>query len=586
MNLGKIQVYLCLPVLTLITALSVTAEAKKRNKWRAPAEVVRNIRLTTECEKSVVSMLGEDIRLSSVARDSGNAFPMDSVKHKLQILTGETAALKDGSKISERASSEGRKITRSLIFAFLKRLGLDPQIESFGDGANIYAEIQGSVYPDELLEIGAHFDSAGETVPGADDNGSGLALVLQLAEEFVKVNPKRTIRFVFYDLEEKGLLGSRAHARELKKDPRLFLGAIVVDMIGYLPKEAKNFLAVAEIGEEPTAGSNSSDARWRGSLHQLAQAMFFQYARYKDARRLQLSPERSTAKPGTGDHGSYWDAGLPAIFIAAPYEGDYVNPENHSKDDTIANMHWDYYTEVARFVVESAAWISGAQIGPEAADPALNKPNEEILLSAGAALIGPRVDREEELLVSTSSWGDWEPSSPDKKVFDEIEDLLEHFLSSQDEIQMRRLWDAKGEPSVMIANGNLRSAVVMMPGRITWTIRNPKLIEFVASELKINGGLFVDTGSMDPIYMGGSAKDEIRRLVNREYPMGARPGRAVKKSGYTLYTEVPDSILKPQSLTRVRETVQGKVESFKRKHEKAMSRPILDWEEMSWGSWD
>src|SRR5207253_28158 len=83
-------------------------------------------------------------------------------------------------------------------------------------GRNVGAVLPGSdpLLKDEWILLSAHFDhlgQAGETIyPGADDNASGVAMLLEVAEAFAlrKVRPKRTIVFVSFDLEEQGLQGS------------------------------------------------------------------------------------------------------------------------------------------------------------------------------------------------------------------------------------------------------------------------------------------------------------------------------------------------------------------------------------------
>lgn len=547
MKLQKLQ--LCFSALAIASVILTPSYsyAKKKKRNTPPAQIVREIKLTTDCERSVLSMLAPDIALSATARELGLKFPMGEVKKKLQYLSGELP-LAGNFKLEERASDEARAITRLLIQNYLKELGLEPEIEVFKDGANVFVEIEGSEFPDEVLEVGAHFDSAGLSVPGADDNGSGLSLTLQMVDYFLKAKPKRTLRFVFYDLEEVGAKGSAAHAKLLKNDPRLFLGAIVIDMIGYMPEEAKNFLAVAEIGEEPKEGDSSSSAKWRRSLHELAQAMYFQYGRYQGGRRLILSPERETAKPGTGDHGSYWDEKLPAIFIAAPYEGDYVNPENHGGNDTVENMHWDYFTEVSRFVVEAVAWISGATVGPLGFDPASDdKADPSVVIKSGADLIpGKPAEREPDLIKpsyssSSSSASSDEGPEYDEILFELIEDYLDKHIGGSEEQNLVKLWEDRGTP-VLVLNDRKDKGVLLFSNGGKWILRDTKWIKFILSELNDYHGVYATVGSIDPMYMGEQSRDDIRRAVKKNWPSGARLGGApVREDGFTLYPDIKKS---------------------------------------------
>lgn len=73
---------------------------------------------------------------------------------------------------------------------------------------NVYAEIRGTAYPEQTIVIGGHYDSV-LFAPGAYDNASGSAIVLELARHFAKNPPARTVRFCWFGAEEQGLLGSK-----------------------------------------------------------------------------------------------------------------------------------------------------------------------------------------------------------------------------------------------------------------------------------------------------------------------------------------------------------------------------------------
>ena len=86
---------------------------------------------------------------------------------------------------------------------------------------------------DKRIVVGAHYDALANT-PGADDNASGVAALIELAY-FLKKTPELNsdVELVFYDLEEDGLLGSWYHARKLKTQNVNVVCMICLDMIGY-----------------------------------------------------------------------------------------------------------------------------------------------------------------------------------------------------------------------------------------------------------------------------------------------------------------------------------------------------------------
>lgn len=85
-----------------------------------------------------------------------------------------------------------------------------------GTSRNIIAELKGSTHPEQIIVIGGHYDTV-PGVPGATDNASGVALVMELARLYAQRGSKRTLRFVAWGAEEGGLLGSSYYVKRLRK---------------------------------------------------------------------------------------------------------------------------------------------------------------------------------------------------------------------------------------------------------------------------------------------------------------------------------------------------------------------------------
>lgn len=101
---------------------------------------------------------------------------------------------------------------------------------------NLILDFPGSERPREMVIAGAHYDTTGKFKPGANDNGSGVAAILSMAKAFRegKIKCARTVRFILFDGEERGFIGSRGHfsklaEKEPDKVPILFIN---LDMIG------------------------------------------------------------------------------------------------------------------------------------------------------------------------------------------------------------------------------------------------------------------------------------------------------------------------------------------------------------------
>jgi Tol biopolymer transport system component len=122
------------------------------------------------------------------------------------------------------------------LTATYRSFGLEPERQEFtGRGvrtANVLATLRGTVSPDVVYVVGSHFDSV-EGGPGADDNASGTAMLLETARVLATRPLPATVIFVAFTGEEGGLLGSREFVRRLMADSVRLAGAMNNDMMGW-----------------------------------------------------------------------------------------------------------------------------------------------------------------------------------------------------------------------------------------------------------------------------------------------------------------------------------------------------------------
>ncbi len=102
---------------------------------------------------------------------------------------------------------------------------------------NLIAELTGAESPEDILVVGAHYDTV-STTPGADDNASGVAGMLELARTLAGSRPAKTVRFAAFALEEPPAyrtrnMGSYHYARTLRENKEQIAGMICLEMIGY-----------------------------------------------------------------------------------------------------------------------------------------------------------------------------------------------------------------------------------------------------------------------------------------------------------------------------------------------------------------
>jgi hypothetical protein len=134
---------------------------------------------------------------------------------------------------SNRQWGPNHDLARNNIFDTFESYGLNPVLEPFDYSGttyyNVVATKVGTTYPNDEYVIGAHFDSV--NCPGADDNASGVSLVLEAARILRQYDSAYTIRFIAFDREEQGLIGSDAYVAA--HPTASILGMISADMVSY-----------------------------------------------------------------------------------------------------------------------------------------------------------------------------------------------------------------------------------------------------------------------------------------------------------------------------------------------------------------
>jgi predicted outer membrane repeat protein len=124
-------------------------------------------------------------------------------------------------------------LARDNIVAVFESYGLDVQLHAFdwyGDTYyNVVATQLGTVYPDAQYIVGAHYDSVSN--PGADDNASGVTALLEVARILSVYETEYTVKYIAFDLEEEGLVGSEAYVDDHFADD--IRGMISADMVAH-----------------------------------------------------------------------------------------------------------------------------------------------------------------------------------------------------------------------------------------------------------------------------------------------------------------------------------------------------------------
>lgn len=216
---------------------------------------------------------------------------------------------------------------------------------------NVWAVLPGSdpVLKDEYVVIGSHLDHLGrrgETVyPGADDDGSGTTGVMAVAQMFAKNGnrPKRSVLFVCFSGEERGLVGSRYFADNCPIELSAIAAELQMDMIGRDEEEAMDGRRRVNVGE--TAEEN------RNSLHlvgteKLAPALHELCVARNEHAGFELEYDQESLF-GRSDHYNFAKHGVPIAFFFTGLHMDY-----HQPTDTPDKINYPKLLRVARYVYD------------------------------------------------------------------------------------------------------------------------------------------------------------------------------------------------------------------------------------------
>ena len=252
-------------------------------------------------------------------------FSLDRAMAHIRFLAG----LK-GRSAGTTGESEGFRYVENA----LRVIGLEVRMESFtffedADkivSANLVATARDGKRDREVI-LSAHVDSAG--TPGAQDNASGVAVLLELARTLPKLDLPFRLRFVFFGAEELGLLGSRAYVRQHREDLRNCLFMFNMDSIGGkeiwidMRDGVRNVSAPADgvraLSDAPDRLTRSADSRWTLSPK----------PPHNDASNVppwpataildsigELGYQINQGRDASSDHRTFTDAGIVATDIA------------------------------------------------------------------------------------------------------------------------------------------------------------------------------------------------------------------------------------------------------------------------------
>jgi len=273
------------------------------------------------------------------------------------------------------ADSAIKKATR-FAYDHFASLGLNTGFYTWGspDGKrNVIAEQPGQTQAGRIFLVTAHLDSIAlngdpyTNAPGADDNASGSAAVMQIADILSQYDFDCTLRYVLFTGEEQGLWGSWAYATYLNQIGENVEGVLNLDMLAYnTPNSAKTF-------ELHTRYANSSD---------LAIANLF--SGVNSAYNLGLTPLILQDGESFSDHYPFWQRGFPAILGIEDWS-DHT-PYYHTTNDQLESLDMNYYTRFTKAALGTFAHM-GCLLGAKLSGTVLESGTGQPIPGANVELL-------------------------------------------------------------------------------------------------------------------------------------------------------------------------------------------------------
>lgn len=249
------------------------------------------------------------------------------------------------------------------VFDRFSQLGLEVEYQDFMAGThesrNVVATQRGSLDSEVQFLVGAHYDSEnmmatslleGESLaaPGADDDASGVAAMIEIATVLSGLELNYSVKFVAFGAEEAGydqsggIKGSRHFVESEVSKEATYAGTAILDMIGYRGSAENHGILI--VNEHNSLASATLSA---ASLYDLNISL-----------SIMIDPSAAYS-----DHYSFWTAGYPSMLVSealsetgSPYE---FNPNYHTQDDTIDKLSAEQMTVISKALLGGVLTLNG-----------------------------------------------------------------------------------------------------------------------------------------------------------------------------------------------------------------------------------
>ncbi|HEY7318813.1 MAG TPA: M28 family peptidase [Candidatus Binatia bacterium] len=242
----------------------------------------------------------------------------------------------------------------SFVEKELRSYGLEVESDYFSYRGRTFRNLighQGDKQNGSLIVLGAHFDSVQGT-PGADDNASGVAVLLEAARLLARAQMRSRALFCAFNLEELNMVGSGYFAKKLKSAGTKVDAMVSLEMVGYADSRpgSQRYPLGLKFFYPDRGDFIGVIGNWNSA------SLLRRFAR--QMRQVRGLSVETLSVPGNGglipavrlsDHAPFWDAGYPALMITDT--SFYRNPNYHGSTDTLETLDLDFMGKVCEGVV-------------------------------------------------------------------------------------------------------------------------------------------------------------------------------------------------------------------------------------------
>lgn len=293
-------------------------------------------------------------------------------------LSGEWDVIIEGSpyRLDSRYTRTGTPIKKATryMYEYFQSLGMMVDYHYYTlsgvEKRNVMARQTGIGQPDRIFLITAHLDSYSNdpyyNAPGADDNASGTAAVMQIAKILKEYKFDCTIDYVLFTGEEQGLIGSAAYAEDAYNRGDNIEAVLNLDMVAYNTPNSDRTL------EMHTRPGNADDLMIADLFQNVLSAYQINLTSY-------ILPDGESAS----DHASFWDYDYPAILAIEDW-ADHT-PNYHKTTDLLSTLDMGYYTDFTRASLATLAHmgcLSQGTLAGAVTDASTSLPMNEVTIQA------------------------------------------------------------------------------------------------------------------------------------------------------------------------------------------------------------